>query len=535
MESLKALEKQLETRAGNDREFDFIRIETPRTRLEKVVIDPSILNNLKNFVSNYNAVRECRQRFKISETIDYGLGTILLLHGPPGTGKTMTARAVAHYTSRPLVTFLTRTERYSRSNFAEHLPVFLKTIETENGIGLIDECHQLFEEDDYELSVFLTEIEKSDVLVILSTTEPQSLGTALDRRISYKIAYTQPDATQRLKIWNNLLPPSVSCSDDVDLEKLARHFNINGGYIKNAILHALTLAIHRNSDRICLTMADLVRACSLQEQCTGIHTSIRNVLQPAYTLDSICLSETDRRNADRIARRLQATFSCETTHSDPVRIISRTYNILVGCADESRGEAVALALAGAIGTLICRINVNMVFDNRFNPTRKDEMTLLRQTLDAAYESNQTMVIEGYGDPDSLSDESADGYETQAIRSICAHPGRKIFLLKRLNAFLRRHADYVLDTIEIGSPGSIPLEKAWRCAVAPYGVELPDNFIRKATGHDLSETAIQLILNRAEWIASTRQGGAITQDDLCEALDFVAGMQPNEKPLFGPDR
>lgn len=538
MESLKDLEKQLETETGGNREFDFIRIETPRTRLETVVIDPAVLDNLKNFVSNYGAIRECRQSLHLNETIDYGLGTVILLHGPPGTGKTMTARAVAHHTGRPLVTFLTRTERYNRSSFAERLPVFLKTIETLNGIGLIDECHQLFDEDDYELAVFLTEIEKSDALIILSTTEPQSLGIALDRRIAYKIAYTQPDAAQRLRIWTRLIPPSIPRAGDVDLDQLARHFNINGGYIKNALLHALTLAIRRDPAHIRLTMADLVHACSLQEQCTGIHAAVRNVLQPVYTLDDVCLSETDSDRAGRIAQRLRATFCCGAAHADAGREKARTDNILVGCADESRGEAVALALASAVGASICRIDVQMVYDSRFNPTAKSEMTLLRQILDAAHESNQTMVIDGVPDADpAASRESTGRYEAQIIRSICMHPGRKLFILKRLEPFLREHADYVLDAIELGAPGAGPLAGAWRRELERFGLAMPEDVIAKLSERDCSENAIRLTLNRAGWIASARvgAGGEVTADDLCEAQAYVAGLRPKEQPLFGGGR
>lgn len=187
----------------------YLRIESPGTRLEQLVLSPASIQGLRDFLERADTIRDARRRLRLHDSIDYGRSTLILLHGPTGTGKTMTARAMANHADRPLVTFLAGHGRRSHIDFEERLATFLDVLERTGGIGLIDECHAYFGEDDYELPVFLTEIERCEVTVFLATTLPELLGTAMDRRISYKVATTQPDAAQRRRIWRNLIPPAA--------------------------------------------------------------------------------------------------------------------------------------------------------------------------------------------------------------------------------------------------------------------------------------------------------------------------------------
>ena len=379
METLKTTETHLiaESEAAAHR----LCIEMPRTRLDNVVLKPAALKNLLAFMDNSETVREARQTLRVDDTIDYGRSTLILMHGPAGTGKTMTARAMANRTGRPLVTFLPGSGRRNDTGFENRLDAFLTLLESKHAIGLIDECHGFLGEDDDELPVFLTEIEKHDVTLFLTTTTPEVLGPALDRRISFKFATTTPDAEQRRRIWENLLPESVFLNADVDLNALAGMFNINGGYIKNAILYALNLAILRNPDHVELAMSDLVKAGRIQEKSTGSGMRIRTVLDPDLRPADICHDSLERAAAETIALRL-----CRTTVDNA--------NILVCCRDLARADTVALAIAGCSGGTISRIDTNMVLDGDMMYRRYDMATVLRQALGAAYESGQVMIVTG---------------------------------------------------------------------------------------------------------------------------------------------
>jgi hypothetical protein len=50
----------------------------------------------------------------------------------------------------------------------------------------------------------------------------------------------------RARIWKAHIPAAAKISKDVDFEKLALKYELSGGFIKNAVLSALSSAVSRN-------------------------------------------------------------------------------------------------------------------------------------------------------------------------------------------------------------------------------------------------------------------------------------------------
>lgn len=114
--------------------------------------------------------------------------------------------------------------------------------------------------------MLLTEIERHDGMIILATNRPMDLDEAMFRRITLSIPFHQPDHVLRAKIWKSLLPKELKLADDVEegLKILAMKFELTGGFIKNAILSALSLAVSRDYDHPVICIEDFNEGARLQ-------------------------------------------------------------------------------------------------------------------------------------------------------------------------------------------------------------------------------------------------------------------------------
>lgn len=121
----------------------------------------------------------------------------------------------------------------------------------------------------------------------MATNRPHDLDEAMHRRITSLVQFSPPDYNMRLRIWESLLVRSsqlgdgssqvvkrIEIADDVDLSALAIKFELTGGFIKNALLSAMLIALNRLRNEttdststetpVILSQSDLEEGCRLQ-------------------------------------------------------------------------------------------------------------------------------------------------------------------------------------------------------------------------------------------------------------------------------
>ena len=74
----------------------------PRVSISAVVLPPQLKDTITEAVSHFDCFRKYRKRTNFDAAIQYGTGLVLMFCGPSGTGKTLTANAIAAMLSKKL-------------------------------------------------------------------------------------------------------------------------------------------------------------------------------------------------------------------------------------------------------------------------------------------------------------------------------------------------------------------------------------------------------------------------------------------------
>lgn len=170
----------------------------PKTRLSHMVLGQSASGQL------HRIIEEHRQRWKLEEHGLHPRAKILLV-GPPGSGKTMTASALAGELGLPLFTVLLHgVITKFMGETAAKLRLIFDAIKQTRGVYLFDELDAIgaqrstgndVGEARRMLNSFLQFLEEdqSESVILATTNHPELLDKALFRRFHLILEYTLPD------------------------------------------------------------------------------------------------------------------------------------------------------------------------------------------------------------------------------------------------------------------------------------------------------------------------------------------------------
>ncbi|KAJ1307821.1 hypothetical protein OPQ81_001902 [Rhizoctonia solani] len=141
-----------------------------------------------------------------------GGGLVIVLHGKPGTGKTLTAEAVSEHLERPLYTVSSGELGVDASELEMKLRDTLDVATLWKAVLLIDEADVFLEaRSNHELqrnalvSVFLRVLEYHSGVLILTTNRIRSFDDAFLSRFSVALRYPDLDRESRTVLWSKFL------------------------------------------------------------------------------------------------------------------------------------------------------------------------------------------------------------------------------------------------------------------------------------------------------------------------------------------
>lgn len=219
---------------------ELIEVFQPKIKMADMVLAPEVKDALNKLITE-------QRKWEVLRKHNLSPRKKLLLIGPPGTGKTMTAQALAGELG--IAVYIIRLDGLMSKFMGESiakLRLIFDTMQDHRAVYLFDEfdsigSHRNQSQDVGEikrvLNSFLINIEKdqSNSIIIAATNLPEALDKALFRRFDDVISYTLPDEDQIIEI----------------IKKSTRGFSFSK---KSTLQHAVELAKG-------LSNADVTKAC----------------------------------------------------------------------------------------------------------------------------------------------------------------------------------------------------------------------------------------------------------------------------------
>ncbi|MGH1491154.1 MAG: ATP-binding protein [Acidimicrobiales bacterium] len=247
--------RDLWTAAQRKPDLDLQRIATrvePAFSFADLVLTDDAAQKLDELVAHVRHQTMVFDRWGFSDRMPRGRGVAALFSGPPGTGKTTAAEAIANELSTELFRIdLSRVVSKYIGETEKNLAVAFREAERSGAILLFDEADSLFGKrtdvrdahDRYanlEVSYLLQRVETFAGLVLLSTNKVGNIDEAFQRRLRFVIRFESPNASARQKLWQRSFPSNTDVGD-LDWAALAAH-DLSGGHIQTAALAAAFLA-----------------------------------------------------------------------------------------------------------------------------------------------------------------------------------------------------------------------------------------------------------------------------------------------------
>ena len=193
-------------------------------------------------------------------------GVKALFSGPPGTGKTLAAEVLAGTLGYPLLRvdlssvvskWVGETEKLLARLFdaAEQAPCLLLFDEADALFGSrsdVKDAQDRFA--NLEVSYLLQRLESFQGVAVLTTNIKRNIDEAFLRRFTAVVDFPFPEAPERLRIWERVLPTAYPLAENISLPAVAEEFKLAGANIWNVAVAAGVAAAGSSSREISRSM-----------------------------------------------------------------------------------------------------------------------------------------------------------------------------------------------------------------------------------------------------------------------------------------
>jgi hypothetical protein len=242
------------------------KLLTTQMQWDDLVVTSQTMAGIMEIESWITHNRALMQEWEMSRKLKPGYRA--LFYGPPGTGKTLTATLIGKRTERDVfrIDLSTVVSKYIGET-EKNLSKLFDRAEHKEWILFFDEADALFGKrtnvndanDRYanqETAYLLQRIEDYNGLVVLASNHKQNIDSAFMRRFQSIVYFPMPQYEERIQLWRKGFSPKAQLDPGIDLNQLAKQYELSGGPIMNIIQYSSLKALVRGSNVI--TYPDLL-------------------------------------------------------------------------------------------------------------------------------------------------------------------------------------------------------------------------------------------------------------------------------------
>ena len=229
---------------------------SPERTFADVILPPQTRRTLDEALAQVRNHNLIFGRWGLGERHATGLGLAFNFAGPPGTGKTICAEAIAHALGMKLIVVnYAEAESMWVGETPKNIAGAFRAAVEQNAVLFFDEADSIAarrssssgvpyeREANLTVNVLLRELEAFNGIVIFATNLAANFDPAFERRIRTHVRFEMPGLEEREEIWRvQIHPKKTPIAPDVSFRTLAERYAVSGGDIKNAILKAASAA-----------------------------------------------------------------------------------------------------------------------------------------------------------------------------------------------------------------------------------------------------------------------------------------------------
>lgn len=285
-----------ESKASDSAEVSSFKPVEPRFSLTDVILNEATSRSIEESKIKMIHNKILYETWGFSKIKPYGKATILNFFGPPGTGKTRTAEALAADLEKSFMDinlsdleskFMSQTSKNINEAFRvatkENALIFFDEADTVLGKRLSSVTQGIDAEINMSRSTMLKELERFEGVCVFATNFESNIDKAFVRRIAYHVPFSIPDIDTRRRLWEYIILPTIPLNEpraDVIDRLVSESEGLSGSDIATVVELAFPKSVILDMGNPILHMQHLLEAVEFikrSNRTVGVSTKVDEI------------------------------------------------------------------------------------------------------------------------------------------------------------------------------------------------------------------------------------------------------------------